>query len=253
MRLSVSIHAAHHSFTIFYHRTFESRQSPSYPGITPVRVSREEVQRVPTRSTRAPIDDENGARVRPVSSQRSAHHSTKCVARHMPRLPIEILAVKALLKLNAASWKRFTLPARTVSSAGISSLALHECHCLDASWSAGLFVGMMFSGHAVMACTLEPLSESSGAMKVHATHRKPRVHVHVHVHVCQPCRLWMHKWMAWRPSAQDQQLRCAHACSNARVRVPCKRAAHLHASEKALGPAAACARERCREIACICA
>jgi len=171
----------------------------------------------------------------------------------MPRLPIEILAVKALLKLNAASWKRFTLPARTVSSAGISSLALHECHCLDASWSAGLFVGMMFSGHAVMACTLEPLSESSGAMKVHATHRKPRVHVHVHVHVCQPCRLWMHKWMAWRPSAQDQQLRCAHACSNARVRVPCKRAAHLHASEKALGPAAACARERCREIACICA
>ena len=67
------------------------------------------------------------------------------------------------------------------------------------------------------------------------------------------CRLWMHKWMAWRPSARDQQLRCAHACSNARVRVPCKRAAHLHASEKALGPAAACARERCREIACICA
>jgi hypothetical protein len=67
------------------------------------------------------------------------------------------------------------------------------------------------------------------------------------------CRLWLHKWMAWRPSAQAQQLRCAHACSNARVRVPCKRAAHLHASEKALGPAAACARERCREIACICA
>ena len=163
----------------------------------------------------------------------------------MPWLPFELLAVTALLKLNVASWKRFTLPARTVSSAGISSLALHECHCLDASWSAGLFVGMMFSGHAVMACTLEPLSESSGAMKVHATYRKPRV--------CQPCRLWMHKWMAWRPSAQDQQLRCARACSNARKRVPCKRAAHLHASEKALGPAAACARERCREIACICA
>jgi len=62
------------------------------------------------------------------------------------------------------------------------------------------------------------------------------------------CRLWLHKWMAWRPSAQAQQLRCAHACSNARVRVrvPCKRAAHLHACEKALGPAAACARERCR-------
>ena len=163
----------------------------------------------------------------------------------MPWLPFELLAVTALLKLNVASWKRFTLPARTVSSAGISLFALHECHCLDASWSAGLFVGMMFSGHAVMACTLEPLSESSGAMKVHATHRTPRV--------CQPCRLWMHKWMAWRPSAQDQQLRCARACSNARKRVPCKRAAHLHASEKALGPAAACARERCREIACICA
>ena len=67
------------------------------------------------------------------------------------------------------------------------------------------------------------------------------------------CRLWEHKWMAWWPSAQAQQLKCAHACLNARVRVPCKRAAHLHASEKALGPAAACARERCREIACICA
>ena len=60
------------------------------------------------------------------------------------------------------------------------------------------------------------------------------------------CRLWLHKWMAWRPSAQDQQLRRAYACSNARRRVPCKRAAHLHACEKALGPAAACARERCR-------
>ena len=231
MRLSVSIHAAHHSFTIFYHRTFESRQSPSYPGITPVRVSREEVQRVPTRSTRAPIDDENGARVRPVSSQRSAHHSTKCVARHMPRLPIEILAVKALLKLNAASWKRFTLPARTVSSAGISSLALHECHCLDASWSAGLFVGMMFSGHAVMACTLEPLSESSGAMKVHATHRKPRVHV------CQPCRLWMHKWMAWRPGP------CVLECRSCPLRYECTVPRYLRAPSVASVPAP-CERNR---------
>ena len=166
----------------------------------------------------------------PVSSQLSAHHSTKCVARHMPRLPIEILAVKALLKLNAASWKRFTLPARTVSSTGISLFALHECHCLDASWSAGLFVGMMFSGHAVMACTLEPLSESSGAMKVHATHRKPRVHV------CQPCRLWMHKWMAWRPGPTAQvrscvlertrtsamQARCPLACVRKSSRPGCR-------------------------------
>ena len=48
-------------------------------------------------------------------------------------------------------------------------------HCSDASPSAGVVVGAMFSGHAVVECTLVPLSESCGAMKVHAAHRRPRV------------------------------------------------------------------------------
>ena len=89
------------------------------------------------------------------------------------------------------------------------------------------------------AWVIEPLSEAGFVAIILSRH--------------VDCRLWEHKWMAWWPSAQAQQLKCAHACLNARVRVPCKRAAHLHASEQALGPAAACARERCREIACICA
>ena len=50
-------------------------------------------------------------------------------------------------------------------------------HCSDASPSAGFFVGAMFFGHAVVACTLVPLSESCGAMKVYAAHRGPRVYV----------------------------------------------------------------------------
>ena len=83
------------------------------------------------------------------------------------------------------------------------------------------------------AWVIEPLSEAGFVAIILSRH--------------VDCRLWEHKWMAWWPSAQAQQLKCAHACLNARVRVPCKRAAHLHASEKALGPAAACARERCIE------
>jgi hypothetical protein len=55
--------------------------------------------------------------------------------------------------------------------------ALLQRHCSDASPSAGLFVGAMLFGHAVVACTLGPLSESCGAMKVYAAHRGPRVYV----------------------------------------------------------------------------
>ena len=51
-------------------------------------------------------------------------HSTNNVASHMPRLPFEGLVVKAFLKLNFDSWKRFLLSARTVSCASIFAFTL---------------------------------------------------------------------------------------------------------------------------------
>jgi len=44
-------------------------------------------------------------------------------------------------------------------------------HCLDASPSSRSFVRVVFLGRTVMACTLGPLSESCGAMKIHVAHR----------------------------------------------------------------------------------